>query len=204
MLGEIRRQQCSRAGTADVGAVLQGRFKLVELIGEGGMSRVYKAIDMRRVEAHSPNPFLAVKVLTIPFDHYFDSIKALDREADKLRSLTHPNIVRVIDVDRDGQTVFMTMEFLSGESLHDKLRPAKAATLRTNSSGTNRRCDRAGARVRASHGHRSRRPEAGQRDHHGRRRGQGHRLRHRAFLARPKEAGVDGEPGRQYGRRSVH
>ena len=121
----------SAAPAADVGAVLQGRFKLVERIGEGGMSRVYKAIDMRRVEAHSPNPFLAVKVLTIPVDHYFDSIKALDREADKLRSLTHPNIVRVIDVDRDGQTVFMTMEFLSGESLHDKLRPAKAVTLST-------------------------------------------------------------------------
>ena len=127
-LGESAARSAA-APTADVGAVLQGRFKLVELIGEGGMSRVYKAIDMRRVEAHSPNPFLAVKVLTIPVDHYFDSIKALDREADKLRTLTHPNIVRVIDVDRDGQTVFMTMEFLSGESLHDKLRPAKAATL---------------------------------------------------------------------------
>jgi formylglycine-generating enzyme required for sulfatase activity/predicted Ser/Thr protein kinase len=119
----------SAAPGADVGVVLQGRFKLVERIGEGGMSRVYKAIDLRRVEARSPNPFLAVKVLTVPFDHYFGSIQALGREADKLRSLTHPNIVRVIDVDRDGETVFMTMEFLSGESLHDKLKPAKAATL---------------------------------------------------------------------------
>ncbi len=117
------------ARTVDVGAVLQGRFKLVERIGEGGMSRVYKAIDLRRVEAHSPNPFLAVKVLSVPFDHYFDSIKALDREADKLRSLSHPNIVRVIDVDRDGDTVFMTMEFLSGESLHEKLKPSKVAGL---------------------------------------------------------------------------
>ena len=117
--------------SVDVGVVLQGRFKLIERIGEGGMSRIYKAIDLRRVEARSPNPFLAVKVLTIPFDHYFDSIQTLDREADKLRSLTHPNIVRVIDVDRDAQTVFMTMEFLSGESLHEKLRPAKAASLTT-------------------------------------------------------------------------
>jgi formylglycine-generating enzyme required for sulfatase activity/predicted Ser/Thr protein kinase len=121
----------SAAPGVDVGVVLQGRFKLVERIGEGGMSRVYKAIDLRRVEARSPNPFLAVKVLTVPFDHYFGSIQALGREADKLRSLTHPNIVRVIDVDRDAQTVFMTMEFLSGESLHDKLKPAKAATLTT-------------------------------------------------------------------------
>lgn len=129
LLGGKPRDHGAAGPAVDVGTVLQGRFKLVERIGEGGMSRVYKAVDMRRVEAHSPNPFLAVKVLTIPFDHYFDSIKALDREADKLRSLTHPNIVRVIDVDRDGQTVFMTMEFLSGESLHETLRPSKAATL---------------------------------------------------------------------------
>lgn len=129
LLGGRPRDAGTAESAVDVGAVLQGRFKLVELIGEGGMSRVYKAIDMRRVEAHSPNPFLAVKVLTVPFDHYFDSIKALDREADKLRSLTHPNIVRVIDVDRDGQTVFMTMEFLAGESLHDRLRLSKAATM---------------------------------------------------------------------------
>jgi len=108
-----------------VGTVLQGRFKLIERIGEGGMSRVYKAIDLRRVEARSPNPFLAVKVLTVPSDHYVDSIQTLAREADNLRRLTHPNIVRVIDVDRDGATVFMTMEFLSGESLHEHLKPAK-------------------------------------------------------------------------------
>ncbi len=117
------------APSVSVGTVLQDRFKLIERIGEGGMSCVYKAIDLRRVEARSPNPYLAVKVLTVPFDRYFDSIQTLDREADKLRSLTHPNIVRVIDVDRDGQTVFMTMEFLSGESLREKLLPSRAPAL---------------------------------------------------------------------------
>jgi formylglycine-generating enzyme required for sulfatase activity/predicted Ser/Thr protein kinase len=110
-----------RAPPVDVGNFLQGRFKLIERVGEGGMSRVYKAIDLRRVEARSQNPYVAVKVMTIPFSDYFNSMQALDREAHKLQSLTHPNIVRVIDVDRDGQTVFMTMEFLSGESLHRRL-----------------------------------------------------------------------------------
>jgi formylglycine-generating enzyme required for sulfatase activity len=106
----------------EIGAVLQGRFSLSELVGEGGMSRVYKAFDLRRVEAGSRDPYVAVKVLTIPFSHYFGSIQSLHREAHKLQSLTHPNIVRVIDVDRDGQTVFMTMEFLSGEPLNRKLK----------------------------------------------------------------------------------
>ena len=110
-----------RTQPVDVGNFLQLRFKLIERLGEGGMGRVYKAIDLRRVEARSQNPYVAVKVLTVPFSDYFNSMQALDREADKLQSLTHPNIVRVIDVDRDGETVFMTMEFLAGESLHHKL-----------------------------------------------------------------------------------
>ncbi|MBL8265948.1 bifunctional serine/threonine-protein kinase/formylglycine-generating enzyme family protein [Steroidobacter sp.] len=119
----------STPGGVDVGSLLQGRFKLVELVGEGGMSRVFKAIDLRRVEARSQNPFLAVKVLTVPSDHFLATIQTLDREAHKLQSLTHPNIVRVIDVDRDGATVFMTMEFLSGASLLETLRRAGGAGL---------------------------------------------------------------------------
>ena len=105
-----------------VGSVLQGRFSLIALVGEGGMSRVYKAIDLRRVEAGAHDPYIAVKVLTVPFSHYFGSMAALQREAHKLQSLTHQNIVRVIDCDRDGQSVFMTMEYLPGESLYKKLR----------------------------------------------------------------------------------
>ena len=112
----------SKRAPVEIGTVLQGRFSLSELVGEGGMSRVYKAFDLRRVEAGSRDPYLAVKVLTVPFSHYFGSIQSLHSEAHKLQSLTHPNIVRVIDVDRDGQTVFMTMEFLSGEPLNRRLK----------------------------------------------------------------------------------
>ena len=112
----------STAPSPKIGTVLQGRFQLTELIGEGGMSRVYRALDLRRVEARSQNPFLAVKVLTVPFDDHVDSLQFLEREAHKLQSLTHPNIVRVIVFDRDQRTVFMTMELLSGESLQNKLR----------------------------------------------------------------------------------
>jgi formylglycine-generating enzyme required for sulfatase activity/predicted Ser/Thr protein kinase len=105
-----------------VGDVLNGRFDLIELIGEGGMSRVFKAIDLRRAEAGAADPFVAVKVLTEPVSEYFGSITALQREAHKLQSLTHRNVVRVIDCDRDGHTIFMTMEYLAGESLQKKLR----------------------------------------------------------------------------------
>jgi formylglycine-generating enzyme required for sulfatase activity len=109
------RTSASRAPVA--GEALKGRFQLVELIGEGGMSRVYKALDLRRVEAGSEDPYIAVKVLTLPFHEYFGSIAALQSEAQKLQSLAHPNILRVFDCDRDGETVFMTMEYLVGTRL---------------------------------------------------------------------------------------
>jgi formylglycine-generating enzyme required for sulfatase activity/predicted Ser/Thr protein kinase len=104
-----------------VGDVLKGRFDLIELIGEGGMSRVFKAVDLRRAEAGAADPWVAVKVLTEPVSEYFGSITALQREAHKLQSLAHRNVVRVIDCDRDGCTIFMTMEYLAGESLQKRL-----------------------------------------------------------------------------------
>jgi formylglycine-generating enzyme required for sulfatase activity len=107
------------------GSILLARFKLLDVIGEGGMSLVYKAIDLRKVEAGAADPHIAVKVLTVPFANYSDAMAVLSREAHNLQSLMHPNIVRVIDCDRDGEIVFMTMELLAGVSLFDRLRTAK-------------------------------------------------------------------------------
>ena len=110
-----------RTAPITLGSVLQGRFKLVESVGQGGMSVVYKAIDLRKVEGRSPDPYVAVKILTLPSSGFGHSLSILQSEAQKLQSLPHPNIVRVIDCDRDGRTVFMTMEYLTGEPLKRKL-----------------------------------------------------------------------------------
>ncbi|MGO9947239.1 MAG: serine/threonine-protein kinase, partial [Steroidobacteraceae bacterium] len=107
------------------GSVLLNRFRLLEKIGEGGMSHVYKAVDLRKVEAGAADPHIAIKVLTVPFANTSDAMAVLSREAHSLQSLTHSNIVRVFDCDRDNDIVFMTMELLCGQSLFDKLRAAK-------------------------------------------------------------------------------
>ena len=104
------------------GDVLNGRFVLEECIGAGGMSTVYKALDRRKLEANDRYPYVAVKVLNVEFRAHPDSLIALQREAKKSQSLAHPNIVRVYDFDRDGSTVYMTMEYLPGESLAQMLR----------------------------------------------------------------------------------
>jgi len=104
------------------GDLLNNRFVLEDCIGTGGMSTVYKALDRRKLEANDRFPYVAVKVLNVEFRAHPDSLIALQREAKKSQSLAHPNIVRVYDFDRDGPTVYMTMEYLPGESLAQLLR----------------------------------------------------------------------------------
>ena len=107
-----------------VGDTLNGRFVLEECIGFGGMGTVYKALDLRKLEASDRKPYIAIKVLNVQFGAHPQSLIALQREAKKAQTLAHPNIVTVYDFDRDGPMVYLTMEYLSGEPLSHLLRAA--------------------------------------------------------------------------------
>jgi serine/threonine protein kinase len=102
-------------GRLAVGDVIKNRFELVEIIGRGGMGLVYKARDLVKVQARDAHPYVAVKVLSEGFKKYSKAFIALQREASKSQRLAHPNIATVFDFDRDNDTIFMTMELLSGE-----------------------------------------------------------------------------------------
>lgn len=105
-----------------VGDTLNGRFVLEECIGFGGMGTVYKALDLRKLEASDRKPYIAIKVLNVQFRGHPKSLIALQREARKAQTLAHPNIVAVYDFDRDGSMVYLTMEYLSGKPLSQTLR----------------------------------------------------------------------------------
>jgi serine/threonine protein kinase len=105
-----------------VGDTLNGRFVLEECIGFGGMGTVYKALDLRKLEASDRKPYIAIKVLNVQFQGHPKSLIALQREARKAQSLAHPNIVSVYDFDRDGSMVYLTMEYLEGGPLSQVLR----------------------------------------------------------------------------------
>ena len=106
----------------EVGDTLNGRFVLEECIGVGGMGTVYKALDLRKLEASDRRPYIAIKVLNLQFRGNPKSLIALQREAKKAQSLGHRNIVTVYDFDRDGPVVYLTMEYLSGKPLSRILR----------------------------------------------------------------------------------
>lgn len=105
-----------------IGDTLNGRFVLEECLGFGGMGMVYKALDLRKLEASDRKPYIAIKVLNVQFRGHPMSLIALQREAKKAQMLAHPNIVTVYDFDRDGSMVYLTMEYLSGKPLSQLLR----------------------------------------------------------------------------------
>ena len=106
--------------TLNIGDTLSNRYKLVENLGSGGMSEVYKAKDLFAEAAGDKSPYVAVKVLSNEFADHPDAVTIMQREAKKTRELSHPNIVQVFDFIFEKDLCYIVMELLEGESL-DKL-----------------------------------------------------------------------------------
>jgi serine/threonine protein kinase len=97
-----------------VGDVLRGRYKVRGVLGHGGMGTVFEATDEYRLDVPGAGRRLAVKVLHTAVTQREELLSELQREFQHLQSLSHPNIVRVHEFDRDGDIAYFTMELLSG------------------------------------------------------------------------------------------
>ncbi|MCW8988392.1 MAG: serine/threonine protein kinase, partial [Gammaproteobacteria bacterium] len=109
--------------------ILKDRFLLEKVLGVGGMGIVYKAKDRLKVEAQDRDPYVAIKVLSEEFKSHPEAFISLQRESRKSQRIAHPNTVKVYDFDRDGDTVFMTMEYMDGKPLDQLIRQYKATGL---------------------------------------------------------------------------
>jgi RIO-like serine/threonine protein kinase len=87
-------------------------FKLLELIGEGGMGKVYKAVDKREGKT------VAIKILNPHLLKDEENKRRLASEGRLLSTLNHPNIVKVLEFGETEQHTFVAMEYLSGGTLH--------------------------------------------------------------------------------------
>lgn len=112
-----------------VGSVLRDRFLLQQRIAGGSMGVVYKALDRRLAEADGGDPWVAIKVLSPKLSRNGNALRALQQEAVKGRCLSHPNIVRFLDLDRDDELYFIVMEWLDGRSLADILDDARSKKI---------------------------------------------------------------------------
>jgi serine/threonine protein kinase len=112
--------------------ILKGRFVLENVLGAGGMGVVYKAKDLLKVEAQDRDPYVAIKVLSEEFRSHPEAFISLQRESRKSQRIAHPNIVNVYDFDRDGDTVFMTMEYMDGTPLDKLIKQYKSTGLPTD------------------------------------------------------------------------
>lgn len=130
----IRGKQGDTTPSVDspVGAqtqVLKDRFLLEKVLGVGGMGVVYKAKDRLKVEAKDRDPYVAIKVLSEEFKTHPEAFIALQRESRKAQRIAHPNTVKVYDFDRDGDVVFMTMEYMVGKPLDQMIKQYHATGL---------------------------------------------------------------------------
>ncbi|MGO9513378.1 MAG: protein kinase domain-containing protein [Steroidobacteraceae bacterium] len=100
-----------------IGDVLRGRYRIASVLGRGGTGTIFEAIDQYRLDLPNAGQRLAIKVPHSAVAERPELLTELRREFQHLQSLSHPNIVRVHEYDRDGDTAFFTMEYLSGLSL---------------------------------------------------------------------------------------
>jgi hypothetical protein len=104
-----------------VGDVIKERFKLLDVLGVGGMGKVFKGIDLLKEEARDKNPYVAIKLLNEDFKSHPEAFISLQRESSRQQKLAHPNIATVYDFDRiggPGTPVFITMELMEGQPLN--------------------------------------------------------------------------------------
>lgn len=107
------------------GDFIKERFELIQELGRGGMGAVFRARDMRKMEALDPDPFVAIKFIAGNLVGFERAFVALQREAKNAQELNHPNIVKVFDFDRDQNLVYLTMEVVDGVALHSRMREAQ-------------------------------------------------------------------------------
>ncbi len=107
-----------------LGSVVDNRFRIDSVIGEGGMGTVYRGQQL------SVGRDVAIKVLRADLSHKQVALERFFREAKTISNLNHPNIVRLIDFgqDRDLDVLFLAMELVRGFNLADLIAGGRLRT----------------------------------------------------------------------------
>ncbi len=95
------------------GMVFAERYRLIDFIGQGGMSLVYRAVDVRT--GHS----VAIKILKSEYNGDKEFLERFQREAQAASLMSHHNIVNLLDVGVEGDYRYLVLEYVSGSTLKE-------------------------------------------------------------------------------------
>jgi Protein kinase domain len=98
------------------GTMLAERYRIVGLLGRGGMGEVYRAEDLKLGQA------VALKFLPNEVTHHADRLARFHQEVRLARQVSHPNVCRVHDIGETSGQHFLSMEYIDGEDLASLLR----------------------------------------------------------------------------------
>jgi serine/threonine protein kinase len=117
MEGGERHPNNMNRGVFEQGDVITNRYKVVRLVGTGGMGMVYLVEDLLLNNQH-----LSLKVLHPHYLQNDEHVHRFLREVELTRTLNSPFVVRTFDVGRQGNSLYFTMEYLEGCTLEERLK----------------------------------------------------------------------------------
>ncbi len=112
-----------------IGSIFAGRYQIIEKLGKGGMGEVYKALD-REIDEK-----VALKLLNPDIAGDEKTIERFRNELKLARQISHRNVCRMYDLNKEEGTFYITMEYVAGEDLKSSIRrmgplnPAKAVFI---------------------------------------------------------------------------
>jgi hypothetical protein len=116
MLGENTALSATRVGAQrPAPAELRKRYVLEARLEQGRLGAVYKAAD--KLRGQGGRPHVAVLILPAEISRNTERLAAFQSEFGAVSALSHPNIVELYDIDADGETHFLVLEWIDGESL---------------------------------------------------------------------------------------
>jgi len=98
------------------GSIFSGRYEVIEELGRGGMGRVYKVLDKEI------NEEIALKLLKAEIADDIETIERFRNELKLSRKISHRNVCRMFDFNKEEDVYFITMEYVTGENLKSLIR----------------------------------------------------------------------------------
>jgi serine/threonine protein kinase len=107
------------------GATFAGRYQIVEELGRGGMGKVYKAIDTEVKEK------IALKLIKPEISMDEKTIARFQNELKLARKISHRNVCRMYDLNKEDGNYYITMEYVPGEDLKSMIRMSRQLSVAT-------------------------------------------------------------------------